>query len=77
MVSFSQLPTVKKDTIFGAARKNFGPCYFVTGLATQHQAVFSGNVSIIKTDISTRILCNGLIRNKIDLDQSMPRKNGK
>ena len=49
----------------------------MTALATQQQAVFSGNVSIIKTDISRRILCNGLIRNKIDLDQSMPRKNGK
>ena len=32
MVSFSQLPAVKKDTIFGAARKNFGPSYFVTAL---------------------------------------------
>ena len=29
---FSQLPAVKKDTIFGAARKNFGPSYFVTAL---------------------------------------------
>ena len=25
MVVFSQLPAVKKDTIFGAARKFFGP----------------------------------------------------
>ena len=25
MVSFSQLPAVQKDTIFGAARKVFGP----------------------------------------------------
>ena len=31
-VSFSQLPAVKKDTIYGAARKNFGPSYFVTAL---------------------------------------------
>ena len=31
MVSFSQLPAVK-DTIFGAARKLFGPSYFVTAL---------------------------------------------
>ena len=30
--SFSQLPAVKKDTIFGAAKKNFGPSYFVTAL---------------------------------------------
>ena len=30
--SFSQLPAVKKDTIFGAAKKNFGPFYFVTAL---------------------------------------------
>ena len=36
MVSFSQLPTVKKDTIFGAARKNFDPSYFVTALRIQH-----------------------------------------
>ena len=32
MVPFSQLPAVKKDTIFGAARKIFGPSYFVTAL---------------------------------------------
>ena len=32
MVSFSQLPAVKEDTIFGAARKFFGPSYFVTAL---------------------------------------------
>ena len=32
MVSFSQLPAVKKDTIFGAARKIFGPSYFATAL---------------------------------------------
>ena len=33
MLSFSQLPVVKKDIIFGAARKFFGPSYFVTALA--------------------------------------------
>ena len=33
MVSFSQLPAVKKPTIFGAARKVSGPSYFVTALA--------------------------------------------
>ena len=33
MVSFSQLPAVKKDTNFGAARNFFGPSYFVTALA--------------------------------------------
>ena len=32
MVSFSQLPAVKKDTIFGAARKIVGPSYFVKAL---------------------------------------------
>ena len=32
MMSFSQLPAVKKDTIFGAARKMFGFFYFVTAL---------------------------------------------
>ena len=36
MVSFSQLPAVKKDTIFGAARKNFVPFYFVTALDHSH-----------------------------------------
>ena len=29
MVSFSQLPAVKKGTIFGVVRKLFGPFYFV------------------------------------------------
>ena len=33
MASFSQLPAVKKDTIFGAARNLFGPSYFETALA--------------------------------------------
>ena len=33
MVSFSQLPAVKKDIIVGAARKKFVPFYFVTALA--------------------------------------------
>ena len=33
MVSFSQLPAVTKDTIFGAARNFFGPSYFVMALA--------------------------------------------
>ena len=32
MVSFPQLPAVKKDTIFGAARKFFGPFLFHDGL---------------------------------------------
>ena len=35
MVAFSQLPAVKKDTIFGAARKFLGPSYFVTALAME------------------------------------------
>ena len=30
--SFSQLPAVKKDTIFGAVKIFFGPSYFVTAL---------------------------------------------
>jgi hypothetical protein len=29
MVSFSQLPAVKKDTIFGEAQTKLGPSYFV------------------------------------------------
>ena len=31
-VRFSQLPAVNKDTIICAARKFFGPSYFVTAL---------------------------------------------
>ena len=34
MVSFSQVPAVKKDTVFGAARNFFGPSHFVTALGT-------------------------------------------
>jgi hypothetical protein len=37
MVSFSQLPAVKKDTIFGSARKIFDPSYFVTVLLKNHE----------------------------------------
>ena len=37
MTSFSQLPAVKKDIIFGAARKMFGSFYFVTALADYKQ----------------------------------------
>ena len=33
LIFFSQLPAVKKDTIFGAAQTNFRPSYFVTALA--------------------------------------------
>ena len=32
IMSFSQLTAVKNPTIFGAARKFFGPSYFVTAL---------------------------------------------
>ena len=32
LVSFSQLPAVKKDTENSAAGKSFGPSYFVTTL---------------------------------------------
>ena len=32
MVPFSLLTAVKKDTIFGTARKMFGPSNFVTAL---------------------------------------------
>jgi hypothetical protein len=35
MVSFSQLPAVKKGTIFCAARNFFGPSYFVTALVSK------------------------------------------
>ena len=31
-MSFSQLPAVKKDTIFGAAQTKLGPSYFVRAL---------------------------------------------
>ena len=32
MVSFFTAGSLKKNTIFGAARKNFGPSYFMTPL---------------------------------------------
>ena len=32
MLSFSQLPAVKKDIIFGAAQTKLGPSYFVRAL---------------------------------------------
>ena len=35
MGSFSELPAVKKDTIFGAVRKIFGPSYFMMALTCQ------------------------------------------
>ena len=47
MVSFSQLPVVKKDTIFGAARKIFGTSYFVTALAPSCICVFC--ISVIQS----------------------------
>ena len=40
MVPFSQLPAVKKDTITGAARKFFGPFYFVTTLRAKHKLIY-------------------------------------
>ena len=42
MVSFSQRPAVKKDTIFGASRNFFGPSYFLTALESRRllQKVF-------------------------------------
>ena len=38
MVHFYLLPAVTKDGIFGAARKNFGPSYFVTALSNYRAA---------------------------------------
>ena len=32
MVSFSQLPAVKRDTIFGASQTKLGPSYFIRAL---------------------------------------------
>ena len=37
MVSFSQLPAVKKDAIFGTARNIFRPSYYVTALGRQYK----------------------------------------
>ena len=39
MVSFSQVPTARKDTITGAVKKNFGSSYFVTALISICQEV--------------------------------------
>ena len=38
---FSQLPAVKKDSKNGAARKNFGPSYFVTSVKSQFPLVMT------------------------------------
>ena len=47
MVSFSQLPAVKKDTIFGAARNLFGPSYFVTALTDSEVFILSAEINPI------------------------------
>ena len=48
MVSFSQLSAVKKDNIFGAARKIFSPSYFVAAL--------SKSVHQLSSNIATALL---------------------
>ena len=42
--SFSHLPAVKKDTIFGETRKIFCPSYFVTALGSY--LIFIGNIQV-------------------------------
>ena len=54
MVSFSQLPAVKKDTIFVAARKIFGLSYFVTALAIGDSR--RTQIKKIQTHIKFRIM---------------------
>ena len=41
MVSFSQLPAVKKDTIVGAAQIKLGPFYFVRVLDSNKRAMIA------------------------------------
>ena len=50
MVSFLQLADGKKDTIFGAAGKNFGPFYFVTALNSK--PVFSFYIKNFRLEIN-------------------------
>ena len=48
MVSFSQLPAVKKDIIFGAARKFFGHSYFVTDMHMSMKGIHTIHMYVIK-----------------------------
>jgi hypothetical protein len=48
MVPFSQLPAVKNDTIFGAARNFLDPSYFVTALESMVYDT-TNNVPILET----------------------------
>jgi hypothetical protein len=49
-VYFFQLPAVKKDTIFGAARKCLGPSYFVGALDQMFFDYYSGRINhLLKT----------------------------
>ena len=52
MVSFSQLPAVKKDTIFGAPQTKLGPFYFVRALeftlvSCLSQPTYNGKATIL------------------------------
>ena len=51
MVSFLQLAAEKKDTIFGVARKFFGPSYFVTALGPSLQAQLYIHLATVKLSL--------------------------
>ena len=59
MVSFSQLPAVKKDTIFVAARKIFGPSYFVMAL-TWFQKIQVGQLDSFRINLESFKTFRGL-----------------
>ena len=40
-IFFSQLPAIKKDAIFGVARKIFGPSYFVMAFVARKEVTKS------------------------------------
>ena len=63
MVYFSNLPAVKKDTILGAARKVFGPSYFVKALIGGHsKTMWSNFCPILTTYLPIMDFCGHLVR---------------
>ena len=62
MLSFSQLPAVKKYTIFGAPRKMFGPSYFVT--AYYANLLLSTLISLIANEVGINME-GGIFWNKL------------
>ena len=59
-MSFSQLPSVKKYTIFGAAQTKFGPSYFVRALV--HKGFSKADYFWIKNHVSLWIFFFGWLK---------------